>query len=243
MRSVVLAAYNGEKYIGAQLDSIMPQLAGGDEVIVSDDASSDATVHIVEQRRDPRIRIARNAIRVGYIKNFERAVLLARNERIIFSDQDDFWLPNKVRVLCSALDRKACAVSDAIVADKDLNVLHSSYFELRRATTFRFSAVFAKPCFIGATLACRTTYLRSLLPFPSNVPHDFWVTLNATWDHELEVVMDPLIVYRRHPATASVSATALRRQKSVIFLERFRLAKEMLLRRSLRLMRLTRRTQ
>jgi glycosyltransferase involved in cell wall biosynthesis len=231
MRSVVLAAYNGQQYIGTQLDSIMPQLANGDEVIVSDDASSDATVHIVEQRKDPRIRVARNSNRVGYIKNFERAVSLARNDRIIFSDQDDFWLPNKVSVLCSALDRKACVVSDAIVADKDLNELYPSYFKLRRATTFGFCAVFIKPCFIGATMACRKTYLQSLLPFPSNIPHDFWVTLNATWDHELEVVMDPLILYRRHPTTASVSATALKRQKSVIFKERFRLSKAMLLRR------------
>src|ERR1700690_3504282 len=107
MRTVVLAAYNGEQYIGAQLDSIVAQLASDDEAIVSDDASSDATVHVVEQRSDPRIQISRNSNRVGYVKNFERAVLLARHDRIIFSDQDDLWLPNKVRILCSALDRKA----------------------------------------------------------------------------------------------------------------------------------------
>jgi glycosyltransferase involved in cell wall biosynthesis len=235
MRSVVLAACNGEQYIGAQLDSIMAQLASDDEVIVSDDASSDGTVHVVEQRNDPRIQISRNSNRVGYVKNFERAVLLARHDRIIFSDQDDLWLPNKVRILCSALDRKACAVSDAIVVDKDLNELHPSFFKLRRASNFDFSAVFAKPCFIGATMACRKAYLHSLLPFPPHVPHDFWVTLNAIWDHELEVVMDPLILYRRHPTTASVSASALKRRKSTIFMERFRILTAMLKRRSLRL--------
>jgi cellulose synthase/poly-beta-1,6-N-acetylglucosamine synthase-like glycosyltransferase len=235
MRSIVLAAYNGEQYIGAQLDSIMAQLASDDEVIVSDDASSDATVQVVQQRNDPRIQIARNSTRVGYVKNFERAVRLARNDRIIFSDQDDLWLPNKTRVLCSALDRRACAVSDAIVVDKDLNELHASFFRLRRATNFGFSAVFIKPCFIGATMACRKSYLHSLLPFPPNVPHDFWITLNATWDHELEVVMDPLILYRRHATTASVSASALRRRRTTIFMERFRLSRAMVLRRSLRL--------
>jgi cellulose synthase/poly-beta-1,6-N-acetylglucosamine synthase-like glycosyltransferase len=232
MRSVVLAAYNGEQFIGAQLDSIMTQLAHDDEVIVSDDASVDRTVLTVLGRHDPRIRVINNSDTVGYIKNFQRAISCARGEYIIFSDQDDVWLPNKLTSICSALDRNACVVSDAIVVDKDLNELHASFFKLRQAFEFSFSAVFLKPCFIGATMACRKTYLDTLLPFPPNVPHDFWITLNATWDRDLEVILDPLILYRRHSSTASVSATDQKRTLTTIFLERFRLAKTMLVRRT-----------
>jgi glycosyltransferase involved in cell wall biosynthesis len=231
MRSVVLAAYDGERFIDAQLDSIIPQLANDDEVIVSDDASSDGTIRTVRRRNDPRIRILCNSTRVGYVKNFERAISCARGEHVIFSDQDDVWLPNKVTAVCSALDRKACAVSDAIVVDKDLRELHASFFQLRQATDFSFSAILLKPCFIGATMACRRSYLNTLMPFPPNVPHDFWITINALWDHDLEIIMDPLILYRRHPSTASVSATASKRPLPTIFVERFRLSKAMISRR------------
>jgi glycosyltransferase involved in cell wall biosynthesis len=234
MRSVVLATFQGEQYIDAQLDSIIPQLEHDDEVIISDDASSDGTVRAASRRNDSRIRILRNSSRLGYIKNFERAISCARGEFVIFSDQDDLWLPNKVAALCSALDRKACVVSDAIVVDRDLRELHASFFELRQATDFSFGAIFLKPCFIGATMACRRGYLNSLMPFPAHVPHDFWITLNAAWDRELEVILEPLILYRRHPSTASVSATAMKRPLSTIFLERIRLAGAMLLRRTMR---------
>jgi glycosyltransferase involved in cell wall biosynthesis len=238
MRSVVLAAYDGERFIDAQLDSIIPQLAHDDEVIVSDDASSDGTIRTVRRRNDPRIKVVCNSNRVGYVKNFERAISCARGEYIIFSDQDDVWLPNRITTVCSALDRKACVVSDAIVVDKDLRELHTSFFRLRQATDFSFFAIFLKPCFIGATMACRRSYLNTLMPFPPNVPHDFWITLNATWDHDLEIIMNPLILYRRHPSTASVSATALKRSLTTIFMERVRLSKALFSRRIWRLMKM-----
>jgi glycosyltransferase involved in cell wall biosynthesis len=237
MRSVVLAACDGERFIDAQLDSIIPQLANDDEVIVSDDASSDGTIRTVRRRNDSRIKVICNSNRVGYVKNFERAISCARGEHIIFSDQDDVWLPNRIASVCSALGRKACVVSDAIVVDKDLRELHASFFRLRQATDFSFAAVFLRPCFIGATMACRRSYLNTLMPFPRNVPHDFWITLNATWDHDLEIIADPLILYRRHPSTASVSATALKRPLTTILMERTRLSKAMFSRRVLGFMR------
>jgi glycosyltransferase involved in cell wall biosynthesis len=233
MRSVVLATFDGERFIDAQLDSIIPQLASDDEVIISDDASSDGTIRSVKRRNDSRIRVICNSNRVGYVKNFERAISFARGEYILFSDQDDVWLPNKITTVCLALDRKACVVSDAIVVDKDLRELHASFFKLRRATDFSFAAIFLRPCFIGATMACRRSYLNRLVPFPPNVPHDFWITLNALWDHDLEVLMDPLILYRRHSSSASVSATALKRPFATILMERVRISKAMFSRRIL----------
>jgi len=234
MRSVVLATYEGERYIGAQLDSIVSQLSREDEVIVSDDASLDDTVKLVTARNDPRIRVLVNRDRLGYVKNFGRAIASARGEDIFFADQDDVWLPDKVSAASSALLRKGCVASDAVVVDKDLRELHASYFALRRASSFTLPAVFLKPCFVGATLACRKSYLNTLLPFPSGVPHDFWITLNAVWDQNLEVIMAPLILYRRHPTSASVSATDLKRPLRTIFCERLAIAKHLLCRRATR---------
>jgi glycosyltransferase involved in cell wall biosynthesis len=223
MRSVILAAYEGARYIGAQIDSIMEQLAGDDELIVSDDASTDATVSTVLQRKDPRIRVVENRARVGYVKNFERAIEQARGEHVFFSDQDDVWLPHKVSTVCAALERKHCVVSDAVIVDQDLRQLHPSYFEWRGAKSFGFLPIFVRPCLIGATMACRRDYLETMIPFHALVPHDFWIALNAAWDGELEVIESPLILYRRHASTASVSATTNKRPLSTILTERLSL--------------------
>ncbi|MDP8984384.1 MAG: glycosyltransferase [Pseudomonadota bacterium] len=231
MRSVVMASYMGGRFIGAQLDSILAQIGPGDEVIISDDASSDDTVAVAMQRNDPRVKIVRNDDTVGYVRNFERTIARARGQYIIFSDQDDVWLPGKLAQLSVALNAKSCAVSDAVVVDEDLNELHASFFALRSASNFEFLPIFMKPCFIGATMACRKSYLDALMPFPPHVPHDFWITLNATWDRELEIIMDPLILYRRHSSAASVSATGLKRPFLTILTERATLAAAMISRR------------
>jgi glycosyltransferase involved in cell wall biosynthesis len=224
MRSVVLATYQGGQFIDAQLESIARQLAADDEIIVSDDGSSDETISTVLNRRDPRIRVLSNTSRVGYVKNFERAIASARGQHIFFSDQDDIWLPKKVEALTAALDRKPCVASDAIVVDTHLRELYPSFFAWRKTVSFSFWAVFLKPCIVGATLACRKSYLDTLLPFPPGVPHDFWITLNASWESNLEVISDPLILYRRHPSALSVSATSQKRRLDTILRERARIA-------------------
>ncbi len=228
MRSVVIATYQGEGFIEPQLISILRQLAPEDEVIVSDDASSDRTVEIVASVADPRIRLLANANRVGYIANFERAIALSRGETIYFSDQDDIWLPEKVSTLDAALLRSPCVASDATVVDGSLKVLYPSYFGWRGTKSFSAAAVFWKPPIVGATLACRREYLESLRPFPGDVPHDFWLTLNAAWDRRLAIIDKPLILYRRHAQVASVTATGGKRSKAAIAAERFAIARAML---------------
>ena len=85
--SVCMATYNGEKYIAEQIRSILPQLSEDDEVIVSDDGSSDATLDIVRSFNDPRIRIVQNELEHGYTKNFENALNHANGDIIFISDQ------------------------------------------------------------------------------------------------------------------------------------------------------------
>ena len=223
MLSVVLAAYNGEQFIAAQLESILAQLGSEDEVIVSDDSSTDGTQGAVRRFNDPRIKLICNSERLGYVKNFERAIIRASGDVIFFSDQDDVWLPGKVSAVCAMLRAKGCVATDATVVDKNLVVTHDSFFALRRAHGFSWLAVFFKPRIIGATVACDRNYLDTLLPFPKHIPHDFWITLNAALDHELGIIRRPFILYRRHPTTASVSATSRTRRMRVIVTERIRL--------------------
>jgi len=228
MRSVVLATCQGERFIGEQLDSILSQLAPEDEVIVSDDASTDRTLEVITGRRDPRVRVLAHDTRVGYVRNFQRAIQESRGEIVFFSDQDDVWLPGKVITLEAALRNSRCVASDAIVVDDRLQTLHRSYFEWRGTRGFSGLSIYLKPPIVGATLACRREYLQTLLPFPPGVPHDFWITCNAACDGALAVVRTPLILYRRHTNALSVSATSRRRGMKTIAGERIRLLGAML---------------
>jgi len=96
--SVCMATYNGEKYIYDQLQSILTQLSENDEVIISDNYSSDKTIEIIELFNDPRIKIY--FLKKGKsIKNFENALLHASRDYIFLADQDDIWLPGKVQIM------------------------------------------------------------------------------------------------------------------------------------------------
>jgi glycosyltransferase involved in cell wall biosynthesis len=233
MRSVVLASYQGERFIGEQLDSIIPQLSPDDEIIISDDASTDATLAVVAQCHDKRIRVLSNKTRVGYIDNFQRAINQSRGDVIFFSDQDDVWLPGKVAIFDRVLRDNCCVSSDAVVVDEHLRQIYPSYFQWRGARSFSAWSIFLKPPIIGATLACTRQYLDTLLPLPPGIPHDFWISFNAAWDDALEIVHTPQILYRRHSTALSPSATDRRRAVSRIASERVQLLGSALRRRLL----------
>jgi glycosyltransferase involved in cell wall biosynthesis len=233
MRSVVLASYQGERFIGEQLDSITPQLSPDDEIIISDDASTDATLAVVAQRHDKRIRVLSNKARVGYIDNFQRAINQSSGDVIFFSDQDDVWLPGKVAIFDRVLRHNFCVSSDAVVVDEHLRQIYPSYFQWRGTRSFSAWSIFLKPPIIGATLACTRQYLDRLLPLPPGIPHDFWISFNAAWDDALEIVHAPQILYRRHSDALSPSATDRRRALSRIASERVQLLGSALRRRLL----------
>src|SRR5260221_14241396 len=97
--SIAMATYNGQKYIQRQLDSLAAQTRIPDELVICDDGSEDDTIAIVESfaRSAPfPVKIHRNDVRLGYRANFMRAAGLCRSDLIAFSDQDDYWRPNKI---------------------------------------------------------------------------------------------------------------------------------------------------
>lgn len=203
--SVCLATYQGEKYIREQLDSILPQLGPDDEVVVSDDGSADATLAIIEGYGDHRITVYRNATNVGYTKNFERALAKATGDVIFIADQDDVWLPSKVKTMLSALENADLAVSDVTIVDGELNETHGSHFE-RYGVHSGFAHNFARTRYIGSSMALRRPLLDFLLPFPPRsrfCAYDYWITIAAEAYFDVTLVRTPLMLYRRHHETAS----------------------------------------
>jgi len=96
-----MAAYNGEKYIREQLDSILAQTEQDFEVVICDDLSTDSTLSILKEyeKKDGRFSIHKNEKNLGYRENFNKAVSLCKGDFIAFSDQDDIWLPHHLQIL------------------------------------------------------------------------------------------------------------------------------------------------
>jgi glycosyltransferase involved in cell wall biosynthesis len=226
--SFVIAAYNGATYIEEQLTSILKSLGNDDEIIVSDDSSTDDTLATVKAINDTRIRVLSGEPKLGYLRNFERAIHAARGKYIFFSDQDDICLPARIPKSLSALIENDCVCGDAIVVDSNLRNLHDSYFSNRR-TNFSPIMLFLRPSVIGATIACRKEFLMQNLPFPRYWPHDQWLSIQAALQHQLTVIHEPFILYRRHQATLSPTATARQRPIRIRIIERCRMIWTMLL--------------
>jgi GT2 family glycosyltransferase len=207
--SVCMAAYNGERYIVAQLQSILSQLAVEDEVIVVDDASTDGTRDRVRSLRDCRIQLIEHSRNLGVSRTFEDAIRKVKNSTIFLSDQDDLWVADKVSTVLHAFRQHPEAnivVSDAaLIDDKDAPVEPSYYARRGRFRSGVLANVF-RCSYLGCTMAFRSSILPKILPFPTgaDVLHDVWIgTLNSLTDGKTLYVDRPLVLYRRHECNAT----------------------------------------
>lgn len=138
--SVVLAAYNGERYLLTQIESILSQTWHDLELIIVDDASKDRTKEIarIYREKDRRVKLFENGNNLGITANFLKGLSLANGKYFAFSDQDDVWRPDKLAVLVTLLqsDLEAqMAYSDLEVCDENLKRIHSSFFHATRTGT------------------------------------------------------------------------------------------------------------
>lgn len=227
--SVCVATYNGERFIGEQLASILASPLV-DEVIVSDDGSTDSTMARVAAIGDRRIR-ARKGPGRGIAANFESMLRDACGDYIFLSDQDDIWLPGKVEIMCRTLESVALAVSDCVVVDSDRRVLHDSLFAVSRSGPGLLKNL-ARPTYIGCCMAMRRDLLRWVLPFPAHIPvHDWWIGLVADSLDSVHFVERRLVQYRRHGANVSSTAGMSRNPVIRRVAWRFRVATALVLRR------------
>lgn len=208
--SVCLATYNGQAFIVQQLESILGQLGPEDEVVVSDDASSDATVERITSLGDPRITVHRNRRNLGYSKNFENSLRRATGDLIFVADQDDVWLPDKVVTMVQALEVHDLVVSDVVIVDGDLRETAPSHFDAYGVCA-GFLRNFLRTRYIGAAMAMHRRVLDVALPLPGRsdlCAYDYWLACVAELYFDVGLVRRPLMLYRRHDQTASSGGSA-----------------------------------
>jgi glycosyltransferase involved in cell wall biosynthesis len=206
--SVCMATRNGERFLRRQIDSILVQLSAEDELIVSDDSSEDATIEIIKSYSDPRIRFLGCSSFFSPILNFEHALLHAllhaRGEVIVLSDQDDVWLENKLPVIREFFRHghtRQLIVLDGLIIDEDGQILYESIFEKIHAGKGMIKNVYNNT-YLGCCMAFSRDLLDIALPFPRRIPmHDMWLGNLAALFGTVEFVKEKTIMYRRHGAT------------------------------------------
>lgn len=201
--SVCLATYNGEKFIERQLRSILSQLGSEDEIIVSDDHSTDRTAIIIINCKDPRVKFLYNKGDRGPLGNFENALKNSTGEILFLCDQDDVWLPDKVGKTVQLLQNYDLVLSNCKVVDSDLNEIYPSFFTVR-GSKIGFIRNLYKNSYMGCCMAFRRNILSYALPFPRYVHmHDWWIGLLAEIYGKVCFYDEPLILYVRHGDNAS----------------------------------------
>ena len=199
MVSVAMATYNGEKYIRQQLESILENLSESDEVVISDDGSTDATKEMVDSFHDSRIKWL-DGPKKGIAANFGNAIAACRGDVIFLSDQDDVWHNDKVKTVLEAFEAENCVLvrHDAVVVDADENVLQPSYYAYRKVYTGIFKN-WARNTYHGCCMAFKAELKEKILPMPEiDSYHDWWIGLMAEKFGKTVYVPKTLVDYRRH---------------------------------------------
>ena len=230
MISVAMTTRNGERYLGAQLGSILIQLEETDELVVSDDGFTDGTPAILQALadKDPRVRLIQGP-REGIIANYEHVIRACRGEVIFLSDQDDVWKEDKVKKVMDALEKTGASLvmHDAAVMNEDLTeVLYPSFFAFRGCKSGFFASL-VKNRYIGCCMAFRASLRDDFLPIPRTIQmHDQWIGMQCDRYHRGTVLLhEPLLSYRRHEeANSDFSHNSV----PVMIRNRFVLMKELL---------------
>lgn len=207
--SVCIAVWNGERYIAAQLESILCQLSAQDEVVVVDDASTDGTRDCVRALNDSRIRLVEHSRNQGVQSTFEEAIQEASGEILFLSDQDDLWAANKVSTVLQVFQLHPdldVAVSDAALIDEQGARLSDSYYQPRGGFRAGLLANLLHSSYLGCTMAFRRRVRDKVLPFPAarTVFHDLWIgTVNSISGGKTLYIPHALVYYRRHGSNAT----------------------------------------
>lgn len=228
MVSICLSTYNGEKYIKQQLESILPQLSSEDEVVISDNYSTDNTVGIIKAFNDKRIKIYyhkqllppdnRRSIERNVADNFENALKHCNGDYIFFSDQDDIWLDNKISKMKTYLNTYAFVMCNATLIDGMGNIVCERLYKSDplKYGIFSFRAR-------GCLSAFRCKVKDMALPFPKSILyHDNWIGILAEFLSSYYFLDESLVLHRRNITNVSTDITQ-KSKNSFVYKIKYRL--------------------
>lgn len=208
---ILLATYNGEKYLKEQIDSILNQTYRNIHLIISDDNSKDSTRKILDEyrKKDARITTYFQERNLGYIKNFEFLLTKVESNYYMLSDQDDVWLPEKIKKSMDKLKEENADLvfGDLEVVDEKLKTIYPSFgdfMQLNRKINKcinSYEVNYLYNCVTGCTLLSKKEFIKDILPIPHNskyMLHDFWIATMVALRGKLAYMPEKYIKYRQH---------------------------------------------
>lgn len=195
---------NGDKYVAAQIESILDQTYGDYEFLIADDASTDTTPEILKRYAevDDRIQLFLNAKNIGLHKNLDEVLWRTRGELIAISDQDDIWMRDKLARLLASVGHKSAVYSDSLLVDESGESLGLTLLERIGINAPHKNhpaiALLRKNCISGHALLFRRNLIGMALPFSDRLMFDQQIGFLAAISGGIEYVDETLVKHRIH---------------------------------------------
>ena len=208
---ILLATYNGEKYIREQLDSILQQTYKKIRIYISDDCSTDNTPSVLREyeQKYENISVTYQNQNLGSIRNFEYLMTRVKAPYYMLSDQDDVWYEDKVEKSLKKLKEENADLvfTDLEVVDENLNTINKSFYTMmgkigkinksinKKEFEYLYNSV------TGCTILSKSNFIIDILPLPKNskyVIHDSWIGLITSFNGKIVFLNEPTIKYRQH---------------------------------------------
>ena len=233
MVTVLLAVYNGEKYLKQQLESVLNQTVTDIKILVRDDGSSDASPKIIDeycQKYPERVFKLVGTPTKSAKQNFAELLKCADSDYVMFCDQDDVWLPQKIEktlAVMKSAEKDSIPVlvhTDLKVVDGDLNVISNSFFDFQKL--LQNDITLPKLLVQNYVTGCTVMINRALVSKCAQIPrecimHDWWLALVAILFGKLVCLEEPTMLYRQHTdnqvgAKASYGIAYIKRKLSTL---------------------------
>ena len=211
---VVLATYNGGRYLSQQIESILNQTHKPDKIYIVDDASSDGTKDIILKyaRQSPdQLTFIENHHNLGAKKTFETGISACNTDYIALSDQDDIWRPDKISKLYDKLEQNSQAglcFHDLSLIDERGSPIGKNYWEVTpeeqslpvNGAQARERIVHLANPVPGCSMFFTCQLKKYILPIPPSkwVGHDWWISAVSFFFADPVFINEPLSHYRLH---------------------------------------------
>ena len=208
---ILMAAYNGEKYIAEQIESILAQTFQDFRLVIRDDDSQDRTPEIIAEyaaRYPGKIEVVHDEVKChSATRNFFQLLTYAKADYVMFSDQDDYWLPYKVQISLDYMKKAehdnpgepVLVFTGLHVVDAELHSMDSFMALGLPRSSYTTMELLMENCVSGCTeMANRKLYEAIGSYSPQITIHDYWLALHAYACGVICNVPMALILYRQH---------------------------------------------
>lgn len=215
MIDILLATYNGEKYLQEQIDSLFSQTFKDWRLIIRDDGSTDTTTSLIEclEKEFPdKVLVIKDGLgNLGAAQSFSRLLEVSDAPYVAFCDQDDIWIDNKLELqmkemICKekelGVEAPILVHSDLIVVGHDLRILSTSFWKYQKLNPEKMnklSRLLVQNFVTGCTCLLNKKLVSLSKPMHHDaIMHDWWVALMALTNGIIININTPTVYYRQH---------------------------------------------